>query len=90
MTFAIQFMAPIPRSGHAPRTVGIYTRAGFLHDPQGRHEEYAEVWSAPCALGDTGSKDDEDWRKKAVCLAVATQMALSLPAEVNAKLGAKL
>lgn len=90
MTFTIQFLAPIPKSGVAPRTVGIYTRAGFLNNPQGRHDEYAEVWSAPSGLGEPILNMDNSWRNKSVCLAVATQMALSVPAELNAKLGAKL
>lgn len=91
MTLTVQFLAPIPRAGVgcAPRTVGVYSRGNFLHDPQGRHDQYVEVWTAPCALGAGGVVED-DWREKAVCLAVSTQMALALPAEVNARLGAKL
>ena len=53
--------------------------------PQGRHEAYVEVWTAPSALGE--APQDDNWRETQVCLATATQMGLTLPMEVNERKG---
>jgi len=83
MTLAIEFKSPIPPPSkfHASRTVGIYSSGKFINDPQGRHDAYVEVWSAPCNIGE--GTEVEGWREHQVCLAVATQMALTIPMEVN-------
>ena len=54
--------------------------------PQGRHDAYVEVWTAPSNIGE-GSDDVDNWRDNQVCLATATQMALTLPMQVNEILG---
>ncbi|KAJ7078570.1 thioesterase-like superfamily-domain-containing protein [Mycena belliarum] len=88
MTLALEFKAPIPRrgAGHAARTVGLYSRGTFWGAPQGRHDAYVEIWTAPAELGQGQGAEVPGWRDAQVCLATATQMALSLPMEVNAKL----
>ncbi|KAJ7617509.1 thioesterase-like superfamily-domain-containing protein [Mycena polygramma] len=85
MTLSIQFQAPIPAPGsavHAARTVGLYSHGTFWGEPQGRHDAYVEVWTAPSDLGQ--GAEAEGWRDAQFCLATATQMALTLPMEVNA------
>jgi len=82
MTLAIEFKFPIPTTpDYAHRTVGIYACGRFMNDPQGRHDEYVEVWTSPGNIGE--GEEVEGWREKQVCLATATQMALVLPLEVN-------
>lgn len=49
--------------------------------PQGRHDAYVEVWTAPTNIGE--GEIMEGWRDEQVCLATATQMALIIPIEVN-------
>ncbi|GJJ09232.1 hypothetical protein Clacol_003454 [Clathrus columnatus] len=65
------------------RTVGIYARSTFMHE--GRHDVYAEVWTAPCNVGE--GIEVEDWREKQVCLAIGQQVALTLPPGVNERKG---
>jgi len=81
MFLAIDFKSPIPRPSehHANRTVGLYTNNQFYND--GRHDARVEIWTAPSNFGE--GEDSGDWRDKQVCLAVATQMAYTLPMEVN-------
>ncbi|KAF7768067.1 hypothetical protein Agabi119p4_7310 [Agaricus bisporus var. burnettii] len=81
VTLSIEFKAPIPPPSefHASRTVGIYSNGKFMGHPQGRHEAYVEVWSAPTNIGE--DKLIEGWRDKQICLATATQMALVIPLE---------
>jgi hypothetical protein len=89
MTLAVEFKSPIPRpsQSHANRTVGLYSSGKFLNDPQGRHDAYVEVWTAPCNIGEGVEVDG--WRDQQICLAVAAQMGLTLPMEVNREQGAK-
>ncbi|KAJ7022768.1 thioesterase-like superfamily-domain-containing protein [Mycena alexandri] len=84
ITLTISFQAPIPppSARHSARTVGLYSTGTFWGQPQGRHDAYVEVWTAPSDLGQGIEKDG--WRENQVCLATATQMALALPMEVNA------
>ncbi|KII86680.1 hypothetical protein PLICRDRAFT_143089 [Plicaturopsis crispa FD-325 SS-3] len=83
MTLSLEFKFPIPRTpDFAARTVGLYSSGTFMNDPQGRHNAYVEVWTAPTELSE--GKVLDGWRDKQRCLAVATQMALVVPAEVNA------
>jgi len=86
----IEFRFPIPRPSldHASRTVGLYSSGHFMNDPQGRHNQYTEVWTAPCNLGEGTIVDG--WRDKQVCLATSTQMALVIPMEINYQRAAKL
>lgn len=51
----------------------------------GRHDAHVEVWTAPSNIGEGTYVDN--WRDHQVCLATATQMALTLPMQVNEKLG---
>lgn len=82
MTLAMEFKFPIPTSGeYAKRTVGLYSTGRFMNDPQGRHDAYVEVWTAPSEIGE--GKITPRWRDSQRCLAIATQMALTLPIEVN-------
>ena len=90
MVLNIEFKFPIPKksSDHSTRTVGIYSSSQFMNDPQGRHNAYVEVWTAPCNIGE--GQEVKGWREKQVCLATSTQMALTIPIEVNQKQGARL
>ncbi len=63
----------------------MFWRGNFINDPQGRHETYVELWSAPSDIGEGIEVDG--WQDNQVCLAVANQMSLSLPMEVNLKQG---
>jgi len=67
--------------------VGLYSSGRFLNDPQGRHDAYVEVWTAPCNIGE--GEMVRGWRDEQVCLAVSTQMALTIPMEVNHGRGKK-
>ncbi|KAJ7464782.1 thioesterase-like superfamily-domain-containing protein [Mycena galericulata] len=84
MTLIIEFKAPIPAPSekHSARTVGIYSTGAFWGEPQGRHDTYLEVWTAPSDIGIGVVADG--WRDNQFCLATATQMSLSLPMDVNA------
>ncbi|KAG2023796.1 hypothetical protein CC2G_001411 [Coprinopsis cinerea AmutBmut pab1-1] len=89
LTLAIDFKFPIrllTPEWHARRTAGLYSAGRFINYPQGRHDIYVEVWSAPSEIGE-GAPPKEGWREKQVCLAVATQMALTLPVAVNLRNG---
>jgi len=83
MTLAMEFKAPIPQPSplRAKRTVGLYSSGKFMNHPQGRHDIYVEVWTAPSEIGK--GMPTEGWRDNQVCLAVATQMALTMSAEAN-------
>jgi len=70
-----------------PRTVGLYVRTGIM--VEGRHDIYAEVWTAPCGIGDTTAAVDPDWRDRQVCLVVANQIAMTMPGSVNGEKGRK-
>jgi hypothetical protein len=85
MVMAIDFKFKIPQSSdtYAKRTVGLFAYGSFMQD--GRHDNSVEVWTAPCELGQKDAKLDKDWRKDQFCLAVSTQMALTLPISVNEK-----
>lgn len=85
ITLEFKFPIPPPSKDHASRTVGMFWRGNFVNDPQGRHETYVELWSAPSDVGEGFEVDG--WRDNQVCLAVANQMSLSLPMEVNLKQG---
>ncbi|KAF8214992.1 thioesterase-like superfamily-domain-containing protein [Mycena galopus ATCC 62051] len=85
MSLSIEFKAPIPPPSerHSARTVGLYSTGTFLGEPQGRHDAYVEIWTAPSNLGEGMEKDG--WRDDQFCLATATQMALTVPMAVNAE-----
>lgn len=86
MTMAIEFKNKIKKSPkHSDRTVGIYSCGRFINPPQGRHEIYCEVWTAPSNIGE--GSPSANWRDEQVCLAVATQMALVVPMELNVRRG---
>ncbi|KAF9262892.1 hypothetical protein L218DRAFT_866279 [Marasmius fiardii PR-910] len=80
LTMTLEFKFPVP-SYSSRRTVGLYTNCRFVNDPQGRHDVYIEVWSAPCNVGE--GEIDNGWREKQVCLAVSTQTALIVPMRTN-------
>ena len=89
MVLTLEFKNKIPKPSpkHAARTVGLYSSGYFMTPPNGRHEAYVEVWTAPSSIGE--GNPTEDWRDSQICLAIATQMALILPMEVNEKQGGK-
>ena len=68
-----------------PRTVGLYVRTGIM--VEGRHDVFAEVWTAPCGIGDSTAVVDSDWRDRQVCLMVANQIAMTMPGSVNSAKG---
>lgn len=71
--------------GIHPRTVGLYVRTGIM--VEGRHDVCAEVWTAPCGIGDSTTAVNPDWRDRQVCLVVANQMAMTMPGSVNREKG---
>jgi len=76
VTISLEFKAPIPLG---TRTVGVFGAGRFIEDPQGRHEFYAEVWTAPTNITDQESDArqlPDNWREGQRCLATAHQMAL--------------
>ena len=85
MVMTVEFKFPLPKSwdGQSNRTVAVYSRGKFVNDPSGRHDSYAEVWTAPTNIGE--GVEAGDWKDKQRCLAVATQMALVVPVEVNSR-----
>lgn len=88
MTLALDFKFPIRNLSpieHSKRTVGLYSAGRFITEPHGRHDVFVEVWSAPSEISQGGPQ--AGWRDKQICLAIATQMALRLPMEVNLRNG---
>ncbi|EAU80644.1 hypothetical protein CC1G_13202 [Coprinopsis cinerea okayama7 len=85
MTLAVDFKFPVRNltPHHSSKTVGLYSSGRFVNHPQSRHDIYVEVWSAPSKIGE--GAPEEGWRDKQICLAIATQMALTLPMAVNLK-----
>lgn len=84
----IEFKARIPSSdSYSARTVGIYSESRFLTDPEGRHNARVEVWTAPSEIGQGDVA--EGWRDGQYCIAVADQVALMLPVELNIRQGTK-
>jgi len=76
VTMSLEFKAPIPPG---TRTVGVFGAGRFIEDPQGRHELYTEVWTAPTNITDRESDTKQlpdNWRDEQRCLATAHQMAL--------------
>jgi hypothetical protein len=90
MTLSIEFKFPIPSPSldHSSRTIGVYSCGRFINDPQGRQDLGVELWTAPSNIGE--GEPGEGWRDKQVCLAISTQMALTIPMEVNHRRGEKL
>ncbi|ORY84143.1 thioesterase-like superfamily-domain-containing protein [Leucosporidium creatinivorum] len=93
LTFSLQFISrfplaaipTLPHSKPAPRTVGLYSTTKF--SSEGRHDITVEVWSAPSGLGEKVEVGSDEWRKEAQILGVSTQMALTLPFEINQRQG---
>lgn len=87
MVLSVEFKNKIPPPSvkYAARTVGIYSLGRFITPPQGRHDAYVEVWTAPSGIRE--GEEVDGWRDDQFCLAIATQMALTLPMEVNEKKG---
>jgi hypothetical protein len=88
----IEFKAPMSALPDyiAPHTFGVFSTGKFIH--LGRHEVVSEVWTAPSRIGQAGAKEvalgkdgSDVWREKMVCLGIASQMALTIPLEVNAR-----
>jgi len=85
----VEFKARLPSSQeYASRTVGLYCESRFLTDPHGRHNAHVEVWTAPSAIGQ--GKIEAGWRDKQYCIAVVDQMALTLPMDLNRRLGSNI
>lgn len=85
MTLAMEFKSPIPKSlDYSQHTVGLYSSGRFMND-LGRHDAYVEIWSAPSNIGE--GNETAGWRDKQVCLAVATQVALTLSSDFNTSVG---
>jgi len=88
MVMTLEFKNPIPppSENHSGRTVGVYSVGRFINDPQSRHEIDLEIWTAPSNVGE-GDAQNKSWRDNQVCIAVATQMAICVPFDVNARKG---
>jgi len=88
ITMTIEFKARIPScDDYSHHTVGLYSESRFLSEPYGRHNARVEVWTAPSQIGQ--GEVTEGWRDKQYCIAVADQMALMLPVELNIREGSK-
>ena len=84
----VEFKARIPSSdSYSTRTVGLYSESRFLNDPEGRHNSGVEVWTAPSQIGQGDVA--KGWRDHQYCIAVADQMSLMLPIELNIQQGTK-
>ncbi|KAI0786753.1 thioesterase-like superfamily-domain-containing protein [Abortiporus biennis] len=82
MVMTIEFKFPIPKAtdpNQSSRTVAIYSEGKFINDPNSRHDTYIEIWTSP----DVNQRETEGWKEQQRCLAVATQMAIIIPMEVN-------
>jgi len=91
MVMTLEFKRQLPKRGtpgFSHRTLGVYSKGSFLD--HGRHDIYGEVWSAPGNIGESSDRDpdDESWRRDMRCVAVTSQMALSVSLEVNRSKGA--
>jgi len=73
VTMSVEFKSPIPQG---TRTVGVFGAGRFIENPQGRHELYTEVWTAPANITDKHVQLPDNWREGQRCLASAHQMAL--------------
>ncbi|KAJ7290241.1 thioesterase-like superfamily-domain-containing protein [Mycena rebaudengoi] len=83
LNMSLEFKTPIPppSATHSARTVGVYVISGFMSDPQGRHDTYIEIWTAPSSIGE--DVEVTGWRESQVCLGIATQMQLIKSAQVG-------
>jgi len=85
MSFHIEFkvkLSALP-SYIAPQTFGIWSTGRFIIE--GRHELHTELWTAPSEIAKDGQigANDPNWREKMFCVARSTQMATTIPIEVN-------
>ena len=81
ITMSVEFKCPIPKNTDL-RTLGAFSSMRFVNDPHGRHDVYVELWTAPGEIG-SGEPPTDGWRQEQRCLAVAHQMAMLMPYEVN-------
>lgn len=91
MSFQLEFkvkLSALP-AYIAPQTFGVWTTGRFVME--GRHEVHTEIWTAPSKIGQSGaiSAEDPSWRDKMFCIARSSQMALTIPLEVNTRKGKK-
>ena len=82
VTMSIEFKSPIPQG---TRTIGVFGSGRFIGDPQGRHNLYTEVWTAPADITDKEIQLGDEWREGQRCLASAHQMALVIRRGANPK-----
>jgi len=88
ITMTVEFKARIPSSdNYSTRTIGLYSESRFQNDPDGRHNARVEIWTAPSQIGQGDVA--KGWRNHQYCVAVADQMALVFPVEVNIRQGTK-
>lgn len=88
LALTLEFKFPIPQGSESIRTIGVYSKGTFVNDPQGRHDMYTEVWTAPSNIGE--GQEEEGWRDKQRCLVTSTQMALTVPFARNMRQKGKL
>ncbi|QRV92739.1 thioesterase family protein [Ceratobasidium sp. AG-Ba] len=92
----LEFKRQLPRRGTpgiSHRTVGLYSRNTFLD--HGRHDVHCEIWTAPDGIGEGGQPNprDEGWKRNMRCIAVTTQLALTVPLDLKSstpQIGVKL
>ncbi|GAA5959674.1 hypothetical protein JCM21900_002154 [Sporobolomyces salmonicolor] len=95
LTFSLDFKSKFPLVRAAPslssssssgvpqvarRTFGLFATTKTIH--AGRHDLTVEVWTAPCELGEKATVG-EGWRAQARLVGVSTQMAITVPIELN-------
>jgi hypothetical protein len=78
LTLALEFKSPVPAGA---RALGVFAAGRFVSHPSGRHDVLVEMWSAPGPIGEGEVR--EGWKEGMRCLAVARQVALTVPFEVN-------
>ncbi|KAL5524108.1 hypothetical protein ACEPAG_8281 [Sanghuangporus baumii] len=103
VVLTVEFKSRIPSSmldphtrysPFSPRTVGVYASSRFM--TEGRHDEFVEVWTTPSTIGSHSSRGDSDeevdpkWRENQICLAISTQMALTIPEEDSRRTKSRL
>lgn len=76
-------LSSLPAADHARHTAGVFSTGKFAH--QGRHETHVELWTAPCELGELIEVRPVDWREKSICIAISSQMNLTVDPALNGR-----
>lgn len=76
-------LSSLPAADHALHTAGVFSTGKLAH--RGRHETHVELWTSPCELGDSTGVSHGDWRERSVCVAISSQMNLTVDPALNGR-----